>query len=70
MFTINSEDGEEPWSPTSTSSVPPHVLVGSWSLVRANILLECLLVTFGRRQCCRVGLWQKRRGSRVEESAG
>ena len=54
VFTINTETGEE-------SCVPNlHILgatpMSSWLVVRANILLERLLITFGRRSSCRVWL--------------
>jgi hypothetical protein len=57
VFTIYIEAGEETCIPHL------HILgtpMSSWLVVRENILLECLLVTFvvtlGRRWCCRVVL--------------
>jgi hypothetical protein len=52
MFTINTEAGE-------TACVPLHIpgtTMSSWLVVRANILLERLLITFERRSSCRVWL--------------
>jgi hypothetical protein len=75
MITINTEDSE------TTCVLHIHILgatpVSLWSrgsLVRANILLECpfvtVVVTLGRRWCCRVGSWRKGQESRVERSVG
>jgi hypothetical protein len=51
-FTIYTEAGERTYVPAFLSSVPPHVLVGSWYGHRP-FFLELLLVTFvvmlGRR---------------------
>jgi hypothetical protein len=48
--------------------------MGAWLPISGNCSIRCCLVTdavtFGRRQSCRVGSWQKSPANTVKEAIG